>query len=62
MPRNGDFTLEILVADTPVPEYSQRGEYFVECNLSTPVSYTHRQADVINGETETQVGERPGKV
>ena len=55
MPSNSDFKLEILVADTPVPDYSKDGEYFVECNLSTPVSYMHRQTDSVNGETEIQV-------
>ena len=55
MPSNSDFKLEILVADTPVPDYSKDGEHFVECNLSTPVSYMHRQSDSVNGETESQV-------
>ena len=55
MPSNSDFKLDILVADTPVPDYSKDGEHFVECNLSTPVSYMHRQSDSVNGETEVQV-------
>ena len=55
MPSNSDFKLEIMIADTPVPEYSKNGEHFVECNLSTPVSYMHQQSDVINGEIEVQV-------
>ena len=55
MPANSDFKLEILVADTPVPDYTKDGEHFVECNLSTPVSYMHRQSDVVNGEAEVQV-------
>ena len=55
MPSNSDFKLEILVADTPVPEYTRNGEHFVECSLSTPVSYMHRQTDIVNGEAEVQV-------
>ena len=56
MPGNNDFKLEVLVADTPVPEYNNKnGEYFVECSLMTPVSYRVQGTDVINGEKEIQV-------
>ncbi len=55
MPGNNDFTLEVLVADTPVPEYNKNGEHFVECSLMTPVSYRVQGTDVVNGEKEVQV-------
>ncbi len=56
MPSNGDFTLKILVNSKAIPEYEKNGRYYVECNLSTRISYKMRLSEHISGEIETQVG------
>ena len=55
MPSNKHFTLSILIGGTVVPEYTKNDIHYVECNLSTPVSYKLPEADVIAGEIEKQV-------
>ncbi|KAK2143626.1 hypothetical protein LSH36_825g03027 [Paralvinella palmiformis] len=54
MPSNKHFTLSILIGGTVVPEYTKNDIHYVECNLSTPVSYKLPEADVIAGEIEKQ--------
>ena len=56
MPSNCDFTLQVLVAGTPIPEYFKEHKYYVESNLTTPVSYMRPTVEVVQGEIETQVG------
>ena len=56
MPGNSDFGFKILVGGIPLKEYQHAdGPCFVECNLSTPVSYKQTTCELINGETESQV-------
>ncbi len=56
MPEGEDFVLSILVGGTPIPEYTSRdGDHFVECNLTTLVSYRQSSADNVGDEEEAQV-------
>ena len=55
MPSNSDFTLDILVDDTPIPEYSKDGENIVECNFETSISRKIEVTDLVKGQCEIQV-------
>jgi hypothetical protein len=55
MPSKNYFSVKLLVAGVPLPEYERNGNYYVECCLSTPVSYKSKSSTFTNGETESQV-------
>ena len=55
MPMNADFSLEVLVGGCVLPEYSKDGDHFVECCLFTPITYTQKVEEIVNGEKEKQV-------
>ena len=55
MPQNQDFSIQVLVGGSPIPEYEKDGRYYVESNLATPFSYRQQSTEVIQGEVESQV-------
>ena len=55
MPTDNIFSLKILVNGQVIPEYVKNEKVYVESNLFTPVSYTQKVTEVVDGETETQV-------
>ena len=55
MPQNLDFSIQVLVGGSPIPEYETDGRYYVESNLATPFSYRLSATEIVNGEEETQV-------
>ena len=54
MPSDDFFGLSVLIAGRPVPEYAKDGRVYVESNLYTPFSYSHKTEQLVNGETEIE--------
>ena len=55
MPSNDDFSFRILIGETPVTEFQLDGIFYIECNLSTAISYKQSLTEVVSGEVESQV-------
>ncbi|MCH9631682.1 MAG: hypothetical protein S4CHLAM37_17070 [Chlamydiia bacterium] len=54
MPANGKIGFSVRIGDSDIPEYHKDGQYYVESNLFTPVSYLQEVREMVYGEIEAQ--------